>query len=57
MGHLGEFEQLILFAVAALGEDAYGGAIRALIEESNRPRRCVRRDQHHLRAGWRSGGW
>lgn len=33
MGHLGELEQLILFAVAALGEDAYGGAIRAHIEE------------------------
>ncbi len=33
MGHLGELEQLILFAVAALGEDAYGGTIRAHIEE------------------------
>ena len=33
MGHLGELEQLILFAVIALGEDAYGGAIRAHIEE------------------------
>jgi len=33
VGHLGELEQLILFAVAALGDDAYGGAIRALIEE------------------------
>lgn len=33
MGHLGEFEQLILFAVIALGDDAYGGAIRAHIEE------------------------
>ncbi len=33
MGHLGELEQLILFAVAALGNDAYGGAIRAHIEE------------------------
>lgn len=33
MGHLGELEQLILFAVAALGDDAYGGAIRAHIEE------------------------
>ena len=33
MGHLGELEQLILFAVTALGEDAYGGAIRAHIEE------------------------
>ena len=33
MGNLGELEQLILFAVAALGDDAYGGAIRAHIEE------------------------
>ena len=33
MGHLGELEQLILFAAAALGDDAYGGAIRAHIEE------------------------
>lgn len=33
MAHLGELEQLILFAVTALGEDAYGGAIRAHIEE------------------------
>jgi PadR family transcriptional regulator, regulatory protein PadR len=33
MGHLGELEQLILFAVAALGDDAYGGAIRAHIED------------------------
>ena len=33
MGHLGELEQLILFAVTALGEEAYGGAIRAHIEE------------------------
>jgi DNA-binding PadR family transcriptional regulator len=33
VGHLGELEQLILFAVTALGDDAYGGAIRAHIEE------------------------
>ena len=33
MSHLGELEQLILFAVIALGDEAYGGAIRALIEE------------------------
>ena len=33
MGNLGELEQLILFAVTALGDDAYGGAIRAHIEE------------------------
>ena len=33
MGYLGELEQLILFAVTALGDNAYGGAIRALIEE------------------------
>lgn len=33
MSHLGELEQLILFAVTALGDDAYGGAIRAHIED------------------------
>ena len=33
MGYLGELEQLILFAVTALGDDAYGAAIRAHIEE------------------------
>jgi PadR family transcriptional regulator PadR len=33
MGHLGELEQLILFAVVALGDEAYGGAIRAHIEQ------------------------
>lgn len=33
MGHLGELEQLILLAVTALGDEAYGGAIRAHIEE------------------------
>jgi DNA-binding PadR family transcriptional regulator len=33
MGYLGEFEQLILFALLQLGDDAYGVAIRELIEE------------------------
>lgn len=33
MGNLGDFEQLILFAVTALGDEAYGGAIRAHIED------------------------
>ena len=33
MSYLGELEQLILFAVTALGDEAYGGAIRAHIEE------------------------
>ena len=33
MRYLGEFEQLILFALLRLGEDAYGVAIRELIEE------------------------
>lgn len=32
MGYLGEFEQLILFAVVELDDDAYGGAIRETIE-------------------------
>jgi PadR family transcriptional regulator, regulatory protein PadR len=33
MSYLGEFEQLILFALLRLGEDAYGVAIREIIEE------------------------
>ncbi|HET9948726.1 MAG TPA: PadR family transcriptional regulator [Longimicrobiales bacterium] len=33
MGSLGEFEQLILFAVLQLGDEAYGLAIRDAIEE------------------------
>jgi DNA-binding PadR family transcriptional regulator len=33
MGYLGEFEQLILFAVLLLEGDAYGVAIRETIEE------------------------
>lgn len=33
MGYLGEFEQLILFSVLLLEEDAYGVAIRETIEE------------------------
>jgi DNA-binding PadR family transcriptional regulator len=32
MGYLGEFEQLILFSVVQLADDAYGGAIRETIE-------------------------
>jgi len=30
---LGEFEQLVLFALVALGEDAYGASVRREIEE------------------------
>ena len=33
MGYLGEFEQLILFALLQLGDEAYGVAIREVIEE------------------------
>lgn len=33
MGYLGEFEQLILFSVLQLEDDAYGLAIRETIEE------------------------
>lgn len=32
-GYLGEFEQIVLLAVARLGEDAYGMKIRREIEE------------------------
>ncbi len=33
MTYLGEFEQLILFSIVALGDQAYGVAIRESIEE------------------------
>jgi PadR family transcriptional regulator PadR len=33
MSYLGEFEQLILFALLQLGDDAYGVSIREMIEE------------------------
>ena len=33
MGYLGAFEQLVLFSVVKLGDQAYGGAIREAIEE------------------------
>ncbi len=33
MGYLGAFEQLVLFSVVHLGDQAYGGAIREVIEE------------------------
>lgn len=33
MSYLGEFEQLILFALLQLGDDAYGVSVRELIEE------------------------
>lgn len=33
MGTLGEFEQLILFVIVKLGDEAYGGAIRETIED------------------------
>jgi DNA-binding PadR family transcriptional regulator len=33
MEHLGAFEQLVLFAVVRLGDDAYGVTIRETLEE------------------------
>jgi PadR family transcriptional regulator, regulatory protein PadR len=36
--YLGEFEQLILLALARLGEDAYGVSIRATLVERTRRR-------------------
>lgn len=32
MGYLGEFEQMFLYSVVELGDDAFGGAIRETIE-------------------------
>ena len=36
MGYLGEFEQLILFSVVELGDDAYGGAIETIERRTGR---------------------
>lgn len=33
MGYLGEFEQLVLFSVLELGDDAYGVSIRETLEQ------------------------
>src|SRR5687768_12677021 len=38
---LGQFEQLVLTAVMALGENAYGVKIHAKIEELSHPKRVV----------------
>jgi PadR family transcriptional regulator PadR len=42
MDTLGQFEQLVLTAVLALGENAYGVTIHAKVEELNRPRKIAR---------------
>ena len=42
MDALGQFEQLVLTAVLALGGDAYGVTIHAKVEELARPRQIVR---------------
>jgi DNA-binding PadR family transcriptional regulator len=39
---LGQFEQVVLTAVLALGEDAYGVPIHAKVEELVRPRKVTR---------------
>ena len=42
MEALGQFEQLVLTAVLALGENAYGVTIHAKVEELTRPRKIAR---------------
>ncbi len=42
MDPLGQFEQLVLTAILALGENAYGVTIHAKVEELSRPRRIAR---------------
>lgn len=42
MDVLGQFEQLVLTAVLALGENAYGVTIHAKVEELTRPRKIAR---------------
>src|SRR5271156_553713 len=42
MDTLGQFEQLVLTAILALGDDAYGVTIHAKGEELSRPRKVAR---------------
>lgn len=42
MDTLGQFEQLVLTAILALGDTAYGVTIHAKVEELSRPRKVAR---------------
>ena len=42
MEPLGQFEQVVLTAILALGEDAYGVTIHAKVEGLSRPRKIAR---------------
>ena len=42
MDSLGQFEQVVLTAILALGENAYGVTIHAKVEELSRPRKVAR---------------
>src|SRR6201992_3207714 len=42
MEPLGQFEQVVLTAILALGEDAYGVTIHAKVEELSAPRKIAR---------------
>ena len=42
MEPLGQFEQVVLTAILALGENAYGVTIHAKVEELSRPRKIAR---------------
>jgi PadR family transcriptional regulator, regulatory protein PadR len=42
MDSLGQFEQIVLTAILALGDNAYGVTIHAKVEELSRPRKIAR---------------
>lgn len=42
MEPLGQFEQVVLTAILALGENAYGVTIHAKVEELSKPRKIAR---------------
>ena len=42
MDALGQFEQLVLTAILALGDNAYGVTIHAKVEELSQPRKIAR---------------
>jgi len=42
MDSLGQFEQIVLTAILALGDNAYGVTIHAKVEELTRPKKAAR---------------
>ena len=53
---LGQFEQVVLTAILALGEDAYGVTIHAKVEDLSSPARSRAARSMPRWTGWRTRG-